>query len=148
MPRLIKTKMSRFYDSFSFYLHFCFVFTFGAFYGKSNVQNRPPWEHTNTQSKKIWRARNALARHKKLSQKSVYDFLLGFLFSESESHKLDKLLARDLSDRRLVNQRSIRVYRKDLGDRRYRCRIHYDRIALGVSRATVIALDARYKFLM
>ena len=69
--------------------------------------------------------------------------LFGFLFGQSQRHQLDQLLARDLTDRRLVNQGSVHVVRLDLRKRNDLRIIHDDRIALGMPRALVIAVDVR-----
>ena len=82
---------------------------------------------------------------KKLFQKSVDYLFLCLFFVKSEGHKLYKLFTCDLADSRLVNKRCLGIVCNDFrycNDGRV---VHYDRIALGVSRASAVTNYVGYK---
>ena len=77
----------------------------------------------------------------RLLQKAIDDLLFGFLFGKTQGHELDELLTRDLADGGLVDQRSLGVVGLDLRNGYDLSAIHDDGVALGVTRATVVAVD-------
>lgn len=83
-----------------------------------------------------------------LFQKPVDNLLFGFLFGESEGHKFDELLPCDLADCRLVNKACVHAVGVELWHGGDSPLVHDDSVALGVSRAEIVAVYTRDVLLM
>ena len=75
-----------------------------------------------------------------LFKKSAYYLLLCFLLRKTESHELNELFTRYLTDSRLMDERCVDMICSELGNGADRAVIHYNSIALGVTRAAVISV--------